>query len=572
MTHSGSASATHPLHLVVELLPKDASLETAALAAVDPASPAHRAYLTADEFAARYGRSASELQTVAGLLRATGARDVYVSRNRLLVGATMTIAQAERAFHTKFGEFVVPGRTAFAPVEPLTLPVAGVRAVRGVVGVTIPRLADVPKFTDFRGNWYVPQRFRAAYDATNEGGNGQRVALIEASADRLAPNDIDALIDGFGAPPGASASRVQTEGDTTAAQSTICGRDDRGQEPTVDADAILTMAPLASVDLRYEDVCEQGDEGVLALQRALDASPAPTVIAFPFVVAPLFGTSRDAFGPPPIPYLEAALRGIPVVVPAGDDGAYGMRLVGMDRAAVTYPCVLPFVICAGGTELGDRSGVIDEGPWNDGVYATGGGISADPRPSWQIENEGFEFSPDFVKNRLVPDVSADASGHLMTYWHGYQAGGVGGTSESTALVAAQLAAINAQVPGRAPADLGRRSLRAGQGRPRGVPRRRQRQRPRLQRQHAAPASLTAAARLQGHHPVAAAARARVRAGATRRLHGAQRLRRGDRHRLAARAERDQRAAIAMAARRHPSAAKNTRVASNTIVAPLAACR
>ena len=446
MTRSGSASATHPLHIVVELQPKDGSLESAALAAVDPISPSHRAYLSADAFVARYGRSTSDLATVASLFRANGARDVYVSRNRLVVGATMTIAQAEHAFHTRFGEFVVPGRTAFAPVQPLTLPVAGVRAVRGVVGVTIPRLADVPKFTDFRGNWYVPTRFRSAYDATNEGGDGQHITLIEAAADRLLPADIAALIDGFGAPPGANASRIQTGGDTAAAQSTICGRDDRGQEPTVDADAILTMAPLAQVDLHYEDVCEQGDEGVLALQRALDATTPPTVIAFPFVVAPLFGTSRDAFGPPPIPYLEAALRGIPIVVPAGDDGAYGMRLVGMDRAAVTYPCVLPFVICAGGTELGDRSGVIDEGPWNDGTYATGGGISADPRPSWQIENEGFEFSPDFVKNRIVPDVSADAAGHLMTYWHGYEAGGVGGTSESTAIVAAQLAAINAQVP------------------------------------------------------------------------------------------------------------------------------
>ena len=31
------------------------------------------------------------------------------------------------------------------------------------------------------------------------------------------------------------------------------------------------------------------------------------------------------------------------------------------------------------------------------------------------------------------------------YWHGYAFGGVGGTSESTAIVAAQLAAINAAV-------------------------------------------------------------------------------------------------------------------------------
>jgi hypothetical protein len=45
----------------------------------------------------------------------------------------------------------------------------------------------------------------------------------------------------------------------------------------------------------------------------------------------------------------------------------------------------------------------------------------------------------------VPDVSADASGHLRVYWHGYGLGGVGGTSESASIVGASLAAINSLV-------------------------------------------------------------------------------------------------------------------------------
>jgi hypothetical protein len=47
---------------------------------------------------------------------------------------------------------------------------------------------------------------------------------------------------------------------------------------------------------------------------------------------------------------------------------------------------------------------------------------------------------------MVPDVSADASGHLEFFWKGYGLGGVSGTSESAALVGAQLATINAAVP------------------------------------------------------------------------------------------------------------------------------
>jgi hypothetical protein len=144
--------------------------------------------------------------------------------------------------------------------------------------------------------------------------------------------------------------------------------------------------------------------------------------------------------------LEAIVRGIPLVVPAGDDGAYGYHIPGVEIPAVAYPCVSTYVICAGGTQVGDRDGAWDDAPWNDGEHATGGGISLEPRPAWQDAAASFEFSPQFVKNRMVPDVSADAAGHLRIYWHGYGLGGVGGTSESASIVGGQLAAIDSVVP------------------------------------------------------------------------------------------------------------------------------
>ncbi len=133
------------------------------------------------------------------------------------------------------------------------------------------------------------------------------------------------------------------------------------------------------------------------------------------------------------------------VVPAGDDGAYGYREPGIERPRVAWPCVSTYVICAGGTQLGDRDGVADEGPWNDNDHATGGGISTEPRPRWQDAPGDFIFSTSYVHNRMVPDVSGDAAGHLRVYWHGYGLGGVGGTSESAAIVAGEIAAINSLV-------------------------------------------------------------------------------------------------------------------------------
>ena len=144
----------------------------------------------------------------------------------------------------------------------------------------------------------------------------------------------------------------------------------------MDVAAMQALAPGATIDIRYDEVCVRGGEGDVEIQHVLDDLPQPDVIVFPFAVAPLYGPIVAAFGPPPIAYEEAMLRGIPVVVPSGDDGAYGIRTPGLpDRPAVTYPCALSIVICAGGSSLGERNGVFDEGPWNDGTHASGGGIS-----------------------------------------------------------------------------------------------------------------------------------------------------------------------------------------------------
>jgi subtilase family serine protease len=473
MTRTDRVDANTPLHVVIELEPKDGDLEALAAASLDPASPQHHEPLTQAQFIERFARSREDVDRLAAWLRANGARDVYVAANRLVVAGTLTTAQAEGAFKTKFAIFAQGDRTAVAPTSPLTLPVAGIRAVRGVIAATDTHLADVPaRFTTFRGAWYTPAQFREAYDALPNGGEHATIALIEDAGDRFDLEDLKPFLSASGAPPGASAARVSERLFVDKPIRSDCGRDDRGQEPSIDVDAALTMAPLANIEIRYEDLCARGDEGTVALERVLDQAQPPSVIVLPIVAGPVYGPTRDTYGPPSIPYLEAALRGIPIVVPAGDDGAYGYHIKGIEKPAVAYPCVLPYVICAGGTQLGERTdesaatgrrpnprsaptrppqgrplaGPFDEGPWNDGANATGGGISADPRPAWQTAPEAFEFSPQFVKYRIVPDVCADAAGHLRSYWHDYGFGGVAGTSESAAIVAAEIAAVNSTVP------------------------------------------------------------------------------------------------------------------------------
>ncbi len=444
----GAAKTDAELRIVIELQPR-ADLDALAAAMIDPANPQHRQTLSAGDFAQRFGRDQHQGLALLDFLRKTGATDVFVSPDHLVGGGIMTVGAASRAFKTHFIAYAGPGRTAIAPAGPLTVPLAGVRDVRGALVATTPRLADDvqrPAFTLFRGNWYTPVEFRAHLDAVANGGFNQRITLIEDASDHFDPRDVRAFLAADGAPPGALAARVSEESYAFKSPSTDCGRDDRGQEAGLDADTALTMAPLAAIVLQYDDVCTPGNDGTVALARALAAPDAPTEIVFPFAVGPTPGSIAADYGAPSIPMLEAVVRGIPLVVPSGDDGAFGYRITDQDPPGVAYPCVSTYVVCVGGTQLGDRDGVADEAPWNDGDHATGGGISTEPRPSWQEATSSFEFSTAFVKTRIVPDLAADAGGHLRIFWHGYGLGGIGGTSESAAIVAAELAAINSLVP------------------------------------------------------------------------------------------------------------------------------
>ncbi len=439
---AGPADPKTVLHLAVELQPK-ADLDGLAAQMSDPTNPAHRQVLSLQAFLDRFGRVQDD-RAVGALLRAHGGTDVEIAGDGLVSGALLRISEAERLFGVRWEKWTDGTRTVLAPSGPLNVPIAGVRDVRGVVVATSPRLADTrPSFTYFRGDWYEPSRFRSMTDAVDNGGGGQRIVIVEDASDQFEVNDIRKFLISEGAPPGAEMARISERSFMFKNASTECGRDDRGQEGGLDVSSAVTMAPLAEIIADYDDVCGAGNDGTLALSRAMDLDP--TVIVFPIVVGPVDTTIAARYGLTPLPQLEAVVRGIPLVVPAGDDGAYGYKENGIDRPRVAWPCVSTYVICVGGTQLGDRDGVADEGPWNDLAHAGGGGISAEPRPAWQDAPGDFLFSTRYVHNRIVPDVAADAAGHLRVYWHGYGLGGVGGTSESASIVGAELAAINSLV-------------------------------------------------------------------------------------------------------------------------------
>lgn len=101
MTAAGPADSRALLRIAIEYAPR-ADLDGLAAAMTDPAAPAHRHPLSADAFAARFGRDGRDGDALAAFLRANGATDIFVSRNRLVGGGIMDVGHAQRAFSVQF--------------------------------------------------------------------------------------------------------------------------------------------------------------------------------------------------------------------------------------------------------------------------------------------------------------------------------------------------------------------------------------------------------------------------------------------------------------------------------------
>ena len=151
---------------------------------------------------------------------------------------------------------------------------------------------------------------------------------------------------------------------------------------------------------------------------------------------------------------EAAARGIPVCVAAGDDGSDDQ--VGDGLAHVNFPASSPFVLSIGGTALVRGTNGFGEQVWFDGDGlrkdqggSTGGGVSAVfQRPVWQSSIDIPSVNPNGMAGRIVPDVSANAAGSTgyFVVVQGQQQIS-GGTSAATPLWAALLARlIKANIP------------------------------------------------------------------------------------------------------------------------------
>ena len=96
------------------------ALDALGRAVSDPSSSSYGEYLSPAQFRARFSPRPAAVRRVSRWLAGHGFDITGVSKSRMLVNATGSVGQAERAFAAPIRVYRLHGREAPAPARPLT--------------------------------------------------------------------------------------------------------------------------------------------------------------------------------------------------------------------------------------------------------------------------------------------------------------------------------------------------------------------------------------------------------------------------------------------------------------------
>jgi subtilase family serine protease len=437
----------------------------------DTASANYRHFLTTQQFAQRFGATASSVDAVRDYFESFGLHVGSLSRGRLVLHVKGTTTQIARAFAATVDTVrrsdgvlaaqlatkgTVPSPIAHAiagvaglstVVQPSTNTVLSHASAHTAVATTCPDDGGELSTTPNSNGGYTPFQFAQLYGLSTEWANnitgaGQTIAVYELSA--YDPGDLATFLNCYGLNP--TITPVNVDGGPTGAY------DD---EPTLDIEEVTAMAPGASIDIYQGPNNSTGP--IDTYQQIADDDTAT-------VVSTSWGTCEsDPSGDPsaeqPI-FEQMAAQGQTVVSAAGDAGSSDCNGITNNAPAVDDPASQPYVTGVGGLTVNDIA-PLSETVWNTPVKtgdpgAGGGGVSELwSRPAWQ----NAPGVPASATMRLVPDLATDAdpSTGFIQYFTGSGQGAcnqnceagwnsVGGTSIGSPLVSS-LVATAAQVCG-----------------------------------------------------------------------------------------------------------------------------
>ncbi|MGR3874456.1 S53 family peptidase [Streptomyces graminifolii] len=438
---TGAVSASKRIAVAISLTPRnDKSLDTFIANVSNPRSSSYGHYLTKAQFAARFGRTDAEVKQVKEYLRAQGLTVGKVHSGNLLVDATGTAAQLEKAFGTKLSTWkdAKSGRAFYANETAPTLPTAIAGLVSDVTGLNNRaqlhhEATDTVAPRNGPGGGYTPAQLKGGYNVSSTyTGSGQRIALLE--------------FDGFQQSNITKYDTNYSLGSPTPTVSKVDGGSgalgDGQVEVELDIEVLHAIAPKANVTV-FEG--PNSDAGEVDTYQAIVDSGIPTTSIS-------WGASESQRTTSNINAVDAvfkagAAEGLGFYAASGDDGSDD---AGNGTTTVDYPASDPYVTGVGGTKLTVTSSnaFSKEVAWSGGG---GGKSSVFKIPSWQTavqKTAGGGY-------RQVPDVSAHAnpSPGVSIYSQGTWTS-VGGTSAAAPEWAAFGALYNQQAAASGKADLG----------------------------------------------------------------------------------------------------------------------
>ena len=440
----------------------------------DPSSPDYRNYLSAEEFGARFGLPADEVERIRAELAGAGfeVRDVYPQRTAISLAGP--VGAIDEFFMTRMGDFRdTDGRRYIAPLHEPVVPASlrpSVASVAGLNGLAFPVSLAIP-----RGEGLFPDDAAKAYGVaplkeSGMNGEGQTIAIVSFGSFR--DQDVNAFDKAVGldAPPiKDSIEHVPVNGGNDDATGEIAG------EVNLDIDVVRGLAPQAKI-LNYEaplsslasfvqglgatinQIVDEGRSDIVSISYGLcDAETLQD--GSTFLSPDDRALSEQAFA-------AARAQGISIFIASGDTGAFGCQRFDPNdtRIIPLWPGDSPNVISVGGTLLSVRQdgSYLEEAGWEDVLSqgGTGGGVNpsdlaADALPDYQqgtLTVNGQQVpvldarrNPD--GHRQGPDVAASAdpdSGFFSVSpaEDGTSQGGpIGGTSASTPFWAASMLLI-----------------------------------------------------------------------------------------------------------------------------------
>ena len=439
---------------------QEADLQTLIAAQQTPASPQYHAWLTPDQFAARFGMSDADIAKAEAWLEEQGFTVEAVSRSKNRITFSGTAAQAETAFDVQLHNYQTDGTIHFAPAGNISLPAALAPVVQSVTNLSnfrphshmrVQRGSSVsrPNFTSSQtgSHFLTPADIETIYDikaaqSAGYNGSGQSIAIMGQSAVVL--SDIENFQSAAGL---AKKDPTMVLVPNTGASTVYTGDE---SESDLDLEYSGAIAPGATIYFVYAG--NSSNASVTdAIQWAVDNDIAP-------IISTSYGGceteySTTEYNTENSVLAQAASQGQTVIAAAGDDGSTdcygvsGLTTAQQEAVSVDFPASSQYVTGMGGTEfsaanvasgssywaaangsdvLSSAQSYIPEQVWNDdsasasaanAISAGGGGASIlnTTRPTWQTPGPNSVPGIPSGTTRLVPDISLDSSPNNAGY-------------------------------------------------------------------------------------------------------------------------------------------------------------